>query len=321
MQSNLKKLKNIPTNLISGFLGVGKTSSILHLMEQKPADEKWSVLVNEFGSVGIDGAIYKANGIKVKEIPGGCMCCAAGVPLQVAVNQILKATRPQRLLIEPSGLGHPKRVLDTLQGEYFKEVLSLKARFCLVDPRNLLDERYTTHENFIDQIALADILVANKSDLCDDKVMANFDDFAKALQPQKQQIIKTQFGHLDAALLDLDSSTLREAQFPSFHEHGVTKPSQSETPTDGYYNQGWQFSNKNIFDYDKVTHFFNQFDNVRIKAILQTNQGWMVFNIKDEQKEIYAIESSADNRLEIIGRDIEVMDKEKLDEEINRCID
>ena len=127
MNPDEKKLRNIPTNLITGFLGVGKTSAILHLMTQKPASENWSVLVNEFGSVGIDGAIYEAKGIEVKEIPGGCTCCAAGVPLQVAVNRILKETRPQRLLIEPSGLGHPKRVLDTLRGKYFKEALSLKA--------------------------------------------------------------------------------------------------------------------------------------------------------------------------------------------------
>ena len=65
----------IPTNLITGFLGVGKTTAIRHLISQKPPDERWAVLVNEFGEVGIDGAIIEAagtDGVSVSEIAGGC---------------------------------------------------------------------------------------------------------------------------------------------------------------------------------------------------------------------------------------------------------
>lgn len=319
-KDNKKKLHNIPTNLMTGFLGVGKTSAILHLITQKPAVEKWSVLVNEFGSVGIDGAIYKAKGIEVKEIPGGCMCCAAGVPLQIAVNRILAETKPQRLLIEPSGLGHPKRVLDTLQGEYFKQALSLKATICLLDPRNLYDERYTTHENFIDQIALADILVANKSDLCDDETLKHFDHYVASLQPAKQKVIKTQFGHLDAALLDYIPSALREAQFPSFHEQSYTSTAQADKSKDGYYSEGWQFPKEQVFNFKRLSHFIEEFNKTRIKAILRTNEGWMVFNIQDEQKEIYSIDSSLNNRLEIISHDFKQLNREELEMQIKHCI-
>jgi G3E family GTPase len=318
MNSTKKNLDGIPTTLITGFLGVGKTSTILHLMTQKPAGEKWSVLVNEFGSVGIDGAIYKAKGIEVKEIPGGCMCCAAGVPLQVAVNRILTETRPQRLLIEPSGLGHPKRVLDTLQGKYFKEALSLKASICLLDPRNLSDERYTSHENFIDQIALVDILVANKSDLCDSNTLKQFDDFVATLQPAKQKIIKTQFGQLDASLLDINPSISRESLFPGFHKQSNT--AQRDSAKDGYHSEGWQFSKEKVFDFDKLMHLFGRFDEIRIKAILRTNKGWMVFNIQDDQQEIYVVDSSADNRLEMISRDMDKLNRIELDQQINRCV-
>jgi G3E family GTPase len=104
------KLTNIPTNLVMGFLGVGKTTAILDLLKQKPKNENWAVLVNEFGKIGIDGAIYTAAGVTVKEVAGGCLCCAVGIPFQVSVNQLLKEVRPDRLLIEPTGLGHPKKV-------------------------------------------------------------------------------------------------------------------------------------------------------------------------------------------------------------------
>ena len=95
------------TNLITGFLGSGKTTSILHLLAQKPADEKWAVLVNEFGEVGIDGALLADSGALLKD-PGGCMCCVNGLPMQVGLNTLLRQGKPDRLLIEPTGLGHPK---------------------------------------------------------------------------------------------------------------------------------------------------------------------------------------------------------------------
>jgi len=104
-------LYDIPANLVMGFLGAGKTTAILHLLDTKPAGETWAVLVNEFGAVGIDGTVIAGQGVFVKEVPGGCMCCAAGLPMQVAVNRLLREARPDRLLIEASGLGHPRRVL------------------------------------------------------------------------------------------------------------------------------------------------------------------------------------------------------------------
>ncbi len=78
------------TNLITGFLGSGKTTSILHLLAHKPANEKWAVLVNEFGEVGIDGALLAESGALLKEISGGCMCCVNGLPMQVGLNTLLR---------------------------------------------------------------------------------------------------------------------------------------------------------------------------------------------------------------------------------------
>jgi len=140
-------IQNVATNIISGFLGVGKTTAILTLFANKPASEKWAVLVNEYGKIGIDCHIYHANGITVKEIPGGCICCAQGLPLLMAVNRLLRETKPDRLIIESSGIGHPGGVLKTLKGEHFNNVLTLKAGICLVDARHLLQIQY--HNNVV----------------------------------------------------------------------------------------------------------------------------------------------------------------------------
>ena len=103
-------ISSVPTNIITGFLGVGKTTAISHLLKNKPSDQRWAVLVNEFGEIGVDGRLMQGQypeeqRVFVKEVPGGCMCCAAGLPMQVALNQLLASARPDRMLIEPTGLG------------------------------------------------------------------------------------------------------------------------------------------------------------------------------------------------------------------------
>jgi len=135
MQEKNNSIVSVPTNIITGFLGVGKTTAILHLLKHKPGNERWAVLVNEFGEIGIDGSLFKGqhseqNGVFIREVPGGCMCCTAGLPMQIALAQLLARAKPDRLLIEPTGLGHPIEVLQTLFSEYYREVLNIQKTNC-----------------------------------------------------------------------------------------------------------------------------------------------------------------------------------------------
>lgn len=110
-------LSQIPTHLIAGPLGAGKTTLIRHLLAQKPAGECWAVLINEFGQIGLDAALLEQgdDGIAMAEVAGGCLCCVNGAPFQVGLGRLLRKARPDRLLIEPSGLGHPAQVLAQLR--------------------------------------------------------------------------------------------------------------------------------------------------------------------------------------------------------------
>ncbi|MEL4402077.1 CobW family GTP-binding protein [Shewanella algae] len=195
-------LKPVATNLITGFLGSGKTTFIKALLANKPAGETWAVLVNEFGEIGIDAGLMgqSDSGVVIREVPGGCLCCAAGVPTQVAVTQLLARAKPDRLLIEPTGLGHPKEILKTLSSKQFAEVLSLKASICLFDPRKLSDKRYTEHENFLSQLQIADILLAGKQDLWQQQepmvLPGGGPQSAKGNEPQSDQESKRLAAHL-----------------------------------------------------------------------------------------------------------------------------
>ena len=128
-------LKNIPTHLIAGPLGAGKTSLIRQLLAQKPAGERWAVLINEFGQIGLDAALLStdAEGISLGEVAGGCLCCVNGAPFRVGLARLLRKARPHRLLIEPSGLGHPAELLRQLGEEPWAGVLALQPAVLVLD--------------------------------------------------------------------------------------------------------------------------------------------------------------------------------------------
>jgi len=180
--------KRIPTNLITGFLGSGKTTTILSLLQRKPPDEHWAVLVNEFGQVGIDGALLRSQGATIREVAGGCLCCVAGVPMQVGLNALIGRVRPDRLLIEPTGLGHPAQVLSLLESDQYRDVLDLRATICVLDPRKLADSRYLNHASFQDQANPADVILANKADCCDDADRQRFLAWGRAFDPPKHEL-------------------------------------------------------------------------------------------------------------------------------------
>jgi len=312
--------------MVMGFLGAGKTTAILNLLKQKPADEKWAVLVNEFGQVGIDGAIFAAHGTIVREVPGGCLCCAVGLPFQVAVNRLLTEVKPDRLLIEPTGLGHPKRVLDMLAGGYFRTVLDVRANICLVDPRKLGDSRYTSHENFVDQIALSDVLVANKMDLADKTATELFERWADGSHPRKAVVAQTVQGQLDVAWLDLTRKLERQASFPDAHQAGfiqtdeatlTNKDQLKSNAADGYRSFGVVFPEHSCFDYARITRLLSQLKAERIKAVFATDKGWFIFNAVDGVMTIVPCKPSANSRIEIVATQ---NNWQAISAELNQCI-
>lgn len=137
-----KSLESIPVHLITGFLGSGKSTLIRGLIEQKPPEETWAIVINEFGQIGIDQAMFaERDDLVVKGLPGGCLCCQLAFVMQASLVNLLHRHRPDRLIIEPSGLGHPAGLLDVLRGEAFQGVLEVRDIIAVLDPRRLDDPR------------------------------------------------------------------------------------------------------------------------------------------------------------------------------------
>lgn len=300
----------IPTHLILGFLGAGKTTAIRELLARKPAGETWAVLVNEFGEIGIDGQLLADTGAFVREVPGGCMCCVAGLPMQTGLNRLIRESRPDRLLIEPTGLGHPARIIKTLQSAFYQDVLAISASVGLVDPRRLDDPRVTDNVHFRDQVAAADVLVANKTDLCTPQQIRAFWQWADALTPAKRRIAQTCYGRLDPAWLETAPRTPR-FESPNAHDHRHAKPGLADHAAtgpwqmrqnhgQGHFSLGWRIAPDQRFDADGISTWLTATGCARYKAVLNTPDGWLAFNGGDGMISRYPTEPAAENRLELI---------------------
>lgn len=158
-------LQNIPTHVIAGPLGAGKTSLIRQLLAQRPANERWAVLINEFGQIGLDAALLTqaADGIALGEVAGGCLCCVNGAPFQVGLGRLLRKARPDRLFIEPSGLGHPAQLMRQLNEAPWFGVLAIQPCVLVLDAQAMADGKPLPDAQR-QTLANAGLLVLNKSE-------------------------------------------------------------------------------------------------------------------------------------------------------------
>lgn len=303
----------VPTNVITGFLGVGKTTTILNLLKNKPENESWAVLVNEFGEIGIDGAMMTDQGALIKEVPGGCMCCTAGVPMSVGINALLRQ-KPDRLIIEPTGLGHPKQVIATLTSEQYQPYVELRATIALLDARNLSDEKYTSNQNFNDQLESADVIVANKADMYSDKESIAFTHWLDRQEPKKQFAVEVVNGEIDPSLLDMGSAAVSGSlKIESHHhEHAAMEPQfalppgetfiRKESKGKGYKSCGWLYGAEIPFSFDALFTLFMSIPAERVKAVVNTDKGCHAFNVSNGVVSVNELSLEGfESRIEIIN--------------------
>jgi G3E family GTPase len=210
----------VPVHVIMGALGVGKTSAIARLLAAKSPDEYWVVVLNEFTDAGIDALTIAASArgaYDVTVIPGGCLCCTGELTFRRRMHQQLRERRPDRILIEPSGIGHPGGLVEELRAMERSGTIELKSIMTLVDAWRLGSFREPGIER--DQIEAADVLVLTKADLCDEQTKQRFADEANALFPPKRWIGQCTGADLPSAALDPPPAilTLRTPQRPQLH--------------------------------------------------------------------------------------------------------
>lgn len=304
--------KAIPTHIISGFLGAGKTTVLQHLLSQKPEHEIWAVLMNEFGQIGIDQQLMpQSNGFAIQELLGGCLCCSSQLPMQIALSRLISENKIDRLFIEPTGLGHPAQLLEQLTEPHWLQHLSMRSLVTVIDGSRLHDSDWSQQNLYQDQLKVAQVVVISHQDKMTEGDIFALETLKKEYEAYQQKWILTSQGNLSIIEVDqiytgkkrLIQPLLKIQKNLTANEQPVIKqlPYHYVESAQGYSVAGWKLPKSWTFNfYDVLDLLCEQKDWLRIKAVFNTNEGWKSFNFNPNQFNYQTAQEGIDNRIEII---------------------
>ncbi|MFT0212007.1 CobW-like GTP-binding protein [Pseudomonas sp. F1_0610] len=298
--------ENIPTHIVCGQLGVGKTSLLRFMLNNKPKHERWAVLINEFGQIGLDAALLAqdGDGVTLHEVAGGCVCCVNGVPFQVGLTRLLNASKAQRLFIEPSGLGHPLQIMQQLERLPWQQVLALQPLTYVVDAKAQVQGRELTAEQ-MEVARKAGLVVLNKCDQLSaaelTQVQQQWHDFAITSVAHAQLDWRLIAGSTRIAAEQTIELAQPTAKVLNSLWLDPSKPFCAVTEAQQGWSIGWRWHNSIQFDLLKLQLWLSCQQFLRAKAVVQTNAGCLSFNLTAGQAvQWQTSEWRNDSRIELI---------------------
>ncbi len=157
-------------DIVSGFLGAGKTTFIERLLKTKLKDEKVVLIENEYGEVSVDTDILKDTKIEIRELSQGCICCSLVGDFSKSLKTIIDTYNPDRILIEPSGVGKLSDIIKAVAETGLQE--NVNSLVCLVDAKKAKMYERNFGEFFVDQIESAHTVILSRTDIAKEEVIA-----------------------------------------------------------------------------------------------------------------------------------------------------
>ena len=152
-------------DIVSGFLGAGKTTLIQKLLKEALAGSQVVLIENEFGEIGIDGGFLKESGIEIKEMNSGCICCSLVGDFGTSLKEVMETYHPDRILIEPSGVGKLSDVMKAVEDVDMGEDITLNSAVAVVDASKCKMYIKNFGEFFINQIEHAGTIILSRTDV------------------------------------------------------------------------------------------------------------------------------------------------------------
>ena len=274
--------------LICGFLGAGKTTLVKKLLRKY--GKHTAVLVNDFGNAGIDGELIQQTGaLNVLKLPSGCICCTLRVDLDSALREIYTRVKPERLIIEPSGIATPSAVLETIMDHEYSKHFDIEAVIGIVDPTNFFDFIDSYSYFFMDQILNSDVILINKIDLVGNEVVEKTIEKIKELNP---------------------SAIVYSTKYCS-----IELPEEGRSREIVHYHLDLDFDSVSIrfdgeFDKAKLKKIFSEFASgaygrvVRAKGIFKTRSSFINLDYVPKNMMSREISSAKDSRIVVIGNEL-----------------
>lgn len=326
----------VKVDIISGFLGAGKTTMIKKLLEEKLHGEKLVIIENEFGEIGIDGSILKNSGIEIKEINSGCICCTLVGDFSKSIEEVISKHKPDRIIIEPSGVGKLSDVIKACDIPKLKDMLKINMIITVVDVRKYQIYISNFGEFFENQIKHAKTVILSRTQKVDAKKLESIVTLIRKLN-SKANIVTTPWEALKAdqiiAIAEQDASAMLENQMTipkvvlKRHHHGEDcecghQNSHTHHHKDcgcsggGNHNHRadevfdvWGTETPKVFEEEDLKALVNQLNNdksfgmvLRSKGILQVSQDkWVQFDYVPGEVQIKSTKPDYTGRICVIG--------------------
>lgn len=183
-------------DVVSGFLGAGKTTLIKKLLKEALDGSKTVLIENEFGEIGIDGGFLKEAGIEIKEMNSGCICCSLVGDFGASLKEVVEKYHPDRILIEPSGVGKLSDVIKAVQGVEEDVDIQLNSYTTVVDAKKCKMYMRNFGEFFDNQVQYAGAIIMSRTDIVDEKKAMESMELLRSIN-EKAAIITTPIEKLD----------------------------------------------------------------------------------------------------------------------------
>ena len=224
-------------DIISGFLGAGKTSFIRKLLSEALKGEKVVLIENEFGEIGIDGGFLKDSGIEIREMNQGCICCSLVGDFESSLREVAEKFKPDRIIIEPSGVGKLSDIIGAVKSASKNMEVELHAAVTIVDAKKAKLYSKNFGEFFDNQIRYAAAVVLSRTDIAPEDKIQEAVEIVRERNP-KAVLVTTPLDKLDGGRLmeliskpdDMEEELLREAM-ERVREH---EERQSEEEHEGH---------------------------------------------------------------------------------------
>ena len=320
-------------DIISGFLGAGKTTFIKKMLEDVFQGEKIVLIENEFGEIGIDGGFLKDSGIEISELNSGCICCSLVGDFNQALKDVAERFHPDRILIEPSGVGKLSDVMKSVREVEEENEVKLNGRITVVNTAKATKQMKAFGEFFNNQIEYATVIVLSRTQNVKPE---QTELVVKAIREKNPDgaVITTPWSEIDGKQIykvieqqkSLEEELMEEHEH--HHEHGADCTCGCHDHEHGHHHghhhadevfTSWGRETPHVFTRDTIEHAMKAFCDtedygtiLRAKGMVPAEDGtWIYFDMVDGEYELRTGEPDYTGRLCVIGTD---MEEEKLAE-------
>lgn len=323
-------------DIISGFLGAGKTTFIKKMIDEAFKGEQIVLIENEFGEVGIDGGFLKDAGIQITEMNSGCICCSLVGDFGKNLNEVITKYHPDRILIEPSGVGKLSDVMKSVIDIEKEQPVKLNALVTVVNALKASKQMKAFGEFFNNQIEYATTVILSRSQNATPEQLEFCVKQIQALNPKAsvittdwdaikgEQILKTMEGqdNLEMKVLAEARHAQDEAEHHHHHDHDEHEHHHDHDHEHGHHHAddvftSWGKETPHKFERAKLEEILKQFvedDKIlRSKGMVEGTDGkWIYFDMVPGEYEIRDGEPDYTGRIVVIGTDIHEHELEEL---------